>query len=107
MTMSTLFRVFYLMLCHAPLVRSIKRIIFNSLVKPNVNEKGEKHMETISTSQALQIAGRAGRFSSIFNEGQVTTMYRDDLVVLRDLLGHSVEPIKVRTGSRFFLSVRF
>lgn len=41
--------------------RSIKRIIFNSLVKPNVNEKGEKQMETISTSQALQIAGRAGR----------------------------------------------
>uniref|UniRef100_A0A3B3Z9V6 ATP-dependent RNA helicase SUPV3L1, mitochondrial n=1 Tax=Periophthalmus magnuspinnatus TaxID=409849 RepID=A0A3B3Z9V6_9GOBI len=40
---------------------NIKRIIFNSLVKPNVNEKGEKHMETISTSQALQIAGRAGR----------------------------------------------
>lgn len=44
-----------------PLSRSIKRIIFNSLVKPNVNEKGEKQMETISTSQALQIAGRAGR----------------------------------------------
>ncbi|XP_046885189.1 ATP-dependent RNA helicase SUPV3L1, mitochondrial [Hypomesus transpacificus] len=73
---------------------SIKRIIFNSLVKPNINEKGEKHMETISTSQALQIAGRAGRFSSIFKEGHVTTMYRDDLVVLRDLLSHSVEPIK-------------
>lgn len=46
------------------LSRSIKRIIFNSLVKPNVNEKGEKQMETISTSQALQIAGRAGRSAS-------------------------------------------
>lgn len=41
--------------------RSIRRIIFNSLKKPNVNEKGEKHMEIISTSQALQISGRAGR----------------------------------------------
>lgn len=41
--------------------RSIKRIIFNTLIKPNINDKGEKHMETISTSQALQIAGRAGR----------------------------------------------
>uniref|UniRef100_A0A8C4ELK0 ATP-dependent RNA helicase SUPV3L1, mitochondrial n=1 Tax=Dicentrarchus labrax TaxID=13489 RepID=A0A8C4ELK0_DICLA len=45
---------------------SIKRIIFNSLVKPNTNEKGEKQMETISTSQALQIAGRAGRSVSRF-----------------------------------------
>ncbi|XP_061670301.1 ATP-dependent RNA helicase SUPV3L1, mitochondrial isoform X1 [Syngnathoides biaculeatus] len=73
---------------------SIKRIIFNSLVKPNVNEKGEKHMETISTSQALQIAGRAGRFSSKFKEGEVTTMHRDDLPVLKDILSHTVEPIE-------------
>ncbi|KAK7913392.1 hypothetical protein WMY93_013603 [Mugilogobius chulae] len=72
---------------------SIKRIIFNSLVKPNVNEKGEKHMETISTSQALQIAGRAGRFSSKFKEGAVTTMHRDDLPVLKEILSQSVEPI--------------
>ena len=27
-----------------------------------MNEKGEKEMDTISVSQALQIAGRAGRF---------------------------------------------
>ncbi|XP_041651421.1 ATP-dependent RNA helicase SUPV3L1, mitochondrial [Cheilinus undulatus] len=73
---------------------SIKRIIFNSLIKPNVNEKGEKQMETISTSQALQIAGRAGRFSSKFKEGEVTTMHRDDLPVLKELLSHSVDPIE-------------
>lgn len=73
---------------------SIKRIIFNSLVKPNVNEKGEKQMETISTSQALQIAGRAGRFSSKFKEGEVTTMHRDDLPVLKEILSHSVDPIE-------------
>uniref|UniRef100_A0A669BDB5 ATP-dependent RNA helicase SUPV3L1, mitochondrial n=1 Tax=Oreochromis niloticus TaxID=8128 RepID=A0A669BDB5_ORENI len=73
---------------------SIKRIIFNSLVKPNVNEKGEKRMETISTSQALQIAGRAGRFSSKFKEGEVTTMHRDDLPVLKEILSHSVDPIE-------------
>ncbi|XP_059926828.1 ATP-dependent RNA helicase SUPV3L1, mitochondrial [Gadus macrocephalus] len=73
---------------------SIRRIIFNSLVKPNVNEKGEKHMETISTSQALQIAGRAGRFSSKFTEGEVTTMHRDDLVILKDILSRAVEPIQ-------------
>ncbi|KAM8876610.1 ATP-dependent RNA helicase SUPV3L1, mitochondrial isoform 2-T2 [Synchiropus picturatus] len=73
---------------------SIKRIIFNSLVKPNINEKGEKQMETISTSQALQIAGRAGRFSSKFKEGEVTTMHRDDLPVLKEILSHLVDPIE-------------
>ncbi|XP_068443110.1 ATP-dependent RNA helicase SUPV3L1, mitochondrial [Clinocottus analis] len=73
---------------------SIRRIIFNSLIKPNVNEKGEKHMETISTSQALQISGRAGRFASKFKEGEVTTMHKDDLPVLKEILSHSVEPIQ-------------
>ncbi|AWP01715.1 putative ATP-dependent RNA helicase SUPV3L1 mitochondrial-like [Scophthalmus maximus] len=73
---------------------SIKRIIFNSLVKPNVNEKGEKRMETISTSQALQIAGRAGRFSSKFSEGEVTTMYRDDVPILKEILSQPVDPIE-------------
>ncbi|XP_072321212.1 ATP-dependent RNA helicase SUPV3L1, mitochondrial [Eucyclogobius newberryi] len=73
---------------------SIQRIIFNSLVKPNVNEKGEKHMETISTSQALQIAGRAGRFSSKYKEGSVTTMHKDDLPILKEILSQSVEPIE-------------
>ncbi|KAK7140136.1 hypothetical protein R3I94_012670 [Phoxinus phoxinus] len=72
---------------------SIRRIIFNSLVKPSVNEKGEKELDTISTSQALQIAGRAGRFSSVFKEGEVTTMQRDDLLVLKEILGKPVDPI--------------
>uniref|UniRef100_A0A4W5RAU3 RNA helicase n=1 Tax=Hucho hucho TaxID=62062 RepID=A0A4W5RAU3_9TELE len=70
---------------------SIKRIIFNSLVKPNINEKGEKELDTISTSQALQIAGRAGRFSSIFKEGEVTTMHRDDLLILKEILSRTVD----------------
>lgn len=64
-------------------------------MKPNVNEKGEKQMDTISTSQALQIAGRAGRFSSKFKEGEVTTMHRDDLPVLKEILSCSVEPIEI------------
>lgn len=75
--------------------RSIRRIIFNSLVKHSLNEKGEKEVDTISTSQALQIAGRAGRFSSVFKEGEVTTMHRDDLPVLKEILGKPVEPIAV------------
>uniref|UniRef100_A0A4X2L514 ATP-dependent RNA helicase SUPV3L1, mitochondrial n=1 Tax=Vombatus ursinus TaxID=29139 RepID=A0A4X2L514_VOMUR len=72
---------------------SIKRIIFNSLIKPSINEKGEKEMEPISTSQALQISGRAGRFSSKFKEGEVTTMYPEDLKLLKEILNKPVEPI--------------
>lgn len=73
---------------------SIKRIIFNSLVKPTVNEKGEKEMDTITTSQALQIAGRAGRFSSMFKEGEVTTMIQDDLPLLTEILSKPVTDIQ-------------
>ncbi|XP_048407183.2 ATP-dependent RNA helicase SUPV3L1, mitochondrial [Stegostoma tigrinum] len=73
---------------------SIKRIIFNSLVKPSINEKGEKEMDRITTSQALQIAGRAGRFRSAFKEGEVTTMNQDDLPVLQEILSRTVEPIE-------------
>lgn len=41
-------------------------MIFYSLIKPMVNEKGEKEMDIISISQALQIAGRAGRYVNLF-----------------------------------------
>uniref|UniRef100_A0A8C5REV4 ATP-dependent RNA helicase SUPV3L1, mitochondrial n=1 Tax=Laticauda laticaudata TaxID=8630 RepID=A0A8C5REV4_LATLA len=73
---------------------SIKRIIFNSLIKPKINEKGEKEMNKITTSQALQISGRAGRFSSTFKEGEVTTMHGDDLSLLKKILSEPVDPIE-------------
>uniref|UniRef100_A0A0G2K9R3 ATP-dependent RNA helicase SUPV3L1, mitochondrial n=1 Tax=Rattus norvegicus TaxID=10116 RepID=A0A0G2K9R3_RAT len=73
---------------------SIRRIIFYSLIKPSINEKGEKELEPITTSQALQIAGRAGRFSSHFKEGEVTTMHRDDLALLKEILNRPVDPIQ-------------
>lgn len=78
--------------------RCIRRIIFNSIVKPTVNEKGEKEIDTISTSQALQIAGRAGRFGSSFKQGEVTTMHRDDLAQLKELLREPVPPVQVRSS---------
>lgn len=46
--------------------RSIKRIIFYSLIKASMNEKGEREMDTISVSSALQIAGRAGRWVEFY-----------------------------------------
>ena len=76
--------------------RCIKRIIFNSIVKPTINEKGEKEIDSITTSQALQIAGRAGRYGSSFKQGEVTTMHRDDLVQLKEILNEPVRPVKVR-----------
>lgn len=78
--------------------RCIRRIIFNSIVKPTVNEKGEKEIDSITTSQALQIAGRAGRFGSSFKQGEVTAMHRDDLVRLREILGEAVPPVRVRAS---------
>jgi len=65
---------------------SIRRVIFNSLIKPMVNEKGEREMDTLSCSQALQIAGRAGRHGTQWNEGFVTTMKAEDLSTLERLL---------------------
>lgn len=73
---------------------SIKRIIFNSLVKPTMNEKGGKEMDTISTSQALQIGGRAGRFSSMYKDGEITTMLQSDLTLLKEILSKPVSDIQ-------------
>lgn len=46
------------------LYRHIRRIIFYSLIQPTINEKGEKEMDVLSVSAALQIAGRAGRYGT-------------------------------------------
>ncbi|CAF0843822.1 unnamed protein product [Adineta steineri] len=73
---------------------SIKRIIFYSLVKPQLNEQGEKEKDAVTTSQALQIAGRAGRFASAFPDGEVTTFRRDDLPLLKEIVSRQVETIK-------------
>ncbi|XP_026465401.1 ATP-dependent RNA helicase SUV3 homolog, mitochondrial-like [Ctenocephalides felis] len=72
---------------------SIRRIIFYSLIKPSVNEKGEKEMDTISVSQALQIAGRAGRYGTQWEHGFVTTLKPEDLSTLKSLLASTPDTI--------------
>uniref|UniRef100_A0A1B6MUP0 ATP-dependent RNA helicase SUV3 homolog, mitochondrial n=1 Tax=Graphocephala atropunctata TaxID=36148 RepID=A0A1B6MUP0_9HEMI len=72
---------------------SIRRVVFYSLIKPVMNEKGDKEMDIISVSQALQIAGRAGRYGTQFEKGYVTTFKHEDLPTLRNLLGQTPEPI--------------
>ncbi|XP_045492141.1 ATP-dependent RNA helicase SUV3 homolog, mitochondrial [Colias croceus] len=72
---------------------SIRRIIFYSLIKPVVNEDGEKEMDVISISQALQIAGRAGRYGSAWETGYVTTFKAEDLPTLKTLLSKPPDPV--------------
>ncbi|CRL07148.1 CLUMA_CG020141, isoform A [Clunio marinus] len=72
---------------------SIRRIVFYSLIKPTTNEKGEKEMDVISVSQALQIAGRAGRYGTQWPQGFVTTFKPDDLPTLQKILSKSPEPL--------------
>ena len=54
-------------------------------------------MEKITTSQALQIAGRAGRFGTQYEDGEVTTFRKEDLPMLKVILGGTVDPIEVLT----------
>ncbi|XP_019763255.2 ATP-dependent RNA helicase SUV3 homolog, mitochondrial-like isoform X2 [Dendroctonus ponderosae] len=72
---------------------SIRRVIFYSLIKPTMNEKGEKEMDTISVSQALQIAGRAGRYGTKWEQGFVTTFKTEDLPTLKTLMASQPEPL--------------
>ncbi|ODN01153.1 ATP-dependent RNA helicase SUV3, mitochondrial, partial [Orchesella cincta] len=73
---------------------SIRRVIFYSLVKPTLNERGEREMDVISTSQALQISGRAGRYGTQFAHGYVTTFKNEDLATLEKLLAASPETLE-------------
>lgn len=60
-----------------------------------MNEKGEKDIEVLTTSQALQIAGRAGRYGTQYEEGEVTTFRGEDLNTLKDVMLKPVDPIEV------------
>lgn len=73
---------------------SIKRVIFHSLYKPTLMESGEKEVDVLSTSQALQIAGRAGRYGTQYEEGSVTTYRKEDLPTLREVLAKGVDQIE-------------
>lgn len=86
---------------------NIGRIIFKRIDKPrqkdtqkdvDENINGDDLVyECITTSQALQIAGRAGRYGSQYPDGKVTTFYSDDAPVLKKILDQSVEPL-VKAG---------
>lgn len=66
---------------------NIKRVIFNSLVRP-------PHGELIPTYQALQIAGRAGRYGTAYSQGKVMTIRNEDMGLLHTILSKPVEEIE-------------
>ncbi|XP_033333098.2 suv3 RNA helicase isoform X1 [Megalopta genalis] len=72
----------------------IRRIIFYSVCQLTVNEMGEKEVDIMSVSSALQIAGRAGRFNTQWQCGYVTTFKPGDLLILKKLLNETPEDIK-------------
>ena len=61
-------------------------------------------MERISTSQALQIAGRAGRYGTQYEDGEVTTFRAEDLLLLKSILAEDVELIEVLCQTGLYLS---
>ncbi len=60
---------------------NIRRIVFYSLSKLTLMESGEKEMDLISVSQALQIAGRAGRYNTQWETGYVTCFHQEEIKV--------------------------
>lgn len=60
---------------------NIRRIVFYSTSKVCLLENGEKEVGLISVSQALQIAGRAGRYNTQWETGYVTTFNQDEINV--------------------------
>ena len=72
---------------------NIRRVVFYSINKVQLNQDGEKEVDLISVSQALQIAGRAGRFGTAWETGYVTTFKEEELKPLQDLLKQTPDEI--------------
>ena len=72
---------------------NIRRIVFYSLTKLQLKDNGEKEMEVISVSQALQIAGRAGRYNTQWETGHVTCFKQEEIPLMQELLSKSPDDI--------------
>jgi len=73
---------------------NIRRIIFYSLQKINLApETKEYKLDVISVSQALQIAGRAGRFNTQWETGFVTCFKQEDVEMMHQLLAQTPEEL--------------
>jgi len=72
---------------------NIRRVVFYSINKVQLTQDGEKEVDQISVSQALQIAGRAGRFGTAWETGYVTTFKQEELKPLQELLKQTPDEI--------------
>jgi len=72
---------------------NIRRIVFYSTSKLTLLEGGEREMGLISVSQALQIAGRAGRFNTQWETGYVTCFHQEEIGTMKQLLSSTPEEI--------------
>ena len=95
---------------NVPASQTTDKLLLNSINKIQLKSDGEKEIDLISVSQALQIAGRAGRFvlqsfeflislnfkfrfNTKWETGYVTTFHQEELHVLADLLKQTPEDI--------------
>lgn len=69
---------------------NIRRTIFHSVVKRGIDAQDATWL---SPSMVKQIAGRAGRLSSKFKEGLVTTWQECDLAYVKAVLDWEIAPI--------------
>jgi hypothetical protein len=61
---------------------AIQRIVFSTMSKFD----GKRH-RLLYPSEVKQIAGRAGRYQSIYHQGEVTCLHKDDMLHLRRCMG--------------------
>jgi len=83
---------------HLVCFRAIKRVIFYSVNKMGMRPDGLRERMPLSTSQALQIAGRAGRYGTRYEEGEVTTYFHKDLPKLMEIVSAERPAIEVRAA---------
>jgi ATP-dependent RNA helicase SUPV3L1/SUV3 len=72
---------------------NITKVISKDTQKNSDDTMNDGLMGPISTSQALQISGRAGRYNTNFSKGFVTTISQNDLVELLNIIEQPLDPL--------------
>ena len=72
---------------------NITKVISKDTQKNSDDTINNGLMGPISTSQALQISGRAGRYNTNFSKGFVTTISQNDLVELLNIIEQPLDPL--------------
>ena len=67
----------------------------SAILHLQLTESGEKTMDVISVSQALQIAGRAGRFGTKWETGHVTTFKQEEIKVTHSYIYYVINVINI------------